>query len=177
MKLLERILAVFDRTAFVLVAALMGGMGIIAFLAVFYRFVLNDPIRWSEEAARYMMVWVTFLGAGYAMGKGRHIGVTLFMDRLPQGLRRKVTFAAELAVMVFLAAVTVQGVNLMISLWSQTSPAMDFPMWIPYLAIPVGSVYMFLHLLFLVLSRSSRSLSTADLELEAALKGKEGAGQ
>ena len=79
MKVLQWILAAFDRAAFVLVAALMGAMGVIAFMAVFYRFILHDPITWSEEAARYMMVWVTFLGAGYAMGKGRHIGVTMFV--------------------------------------------------------------------------------------------------
>lgn len=177
MKFLKLILAVFDRMAYALIAVLMGAMGVVAFAAVFYRFVLHDPIPWSEEAARYMMAWVTFLGAGYAMGKGRHIGVTMFVEKLPETLRRKVTFAAEIIIMVFLAAVTVQGIKLMVSLWSQTSPAMDFPMWIPYLAIPVGSVYMFLHLFFLVLSRSSQSLSTADLELEAALKGKEGAGK
>jgi TRAP-type C4-dicarboxylate transport system permease small subunit len=176
-KLLKGFLEVFDRAAFILVAALMGAMGVIAFMAVFYRFVLHDPITWSEEAARYMMVWVTFLGAGYAMGKGRHIGVTMFVEKLPEGARRKVTFAAEIIIMVFLAAVTVQGIKLMIGLWGQTSPAMDFPMWMPYLAIPVGSVYMFMHLLYLVLSRSSQSISTADLELEAALKGKDGAGQ
>jgi TRAP-type C4-dicarboxylate transport system permease small subunit len=164
----------FDRLAFAVVALLMGAMGIIAFMAVVYRFILHDPITWSEEAARYMMVWVTFLGAGYAMGKGRHIGVTLFVEKLPEGARRKVTFLAEIIIMVFLAAVTVQGINLMISLRSQTSPAMDFPMWIPYLAIPVGSVYMFLHLLALVLSKSGQAISTADIELEAALKGKEG---
>ena len=80
MKLLNGFLEVFDRAAFILVAALMGAMGVIAFMAVFYRFVLHDPITWSEEAARYMMVWVTFLGAGYAMGKGRHIGVTMFVE-------------------------------------------------------------------------------------------------
>lgn len=170
MRWLNMILTLFDRAAYVLVALLMGGMGIIAFAAVFFRFVLSDPLTWSEEAARYMMVWVTFLGAGYAMGKGRHIGVTLFVDKLPEGVRRRVTFAAEIIIMVFLAAVTVQGVNLMISLRSQTSPAMDFPMILPYMAIPVGSVYMFLHLLRMVLTRSSQALSTADIELEAALK-------
>jgi len=176
-KLLNGVLKLFDRAAFAVVALLMGAMGIIAFMAVFYRFVLHDPITWSEEAARYMMVWVTFLGAGYAMGKGRHIGVTMFVEKLPEGLRRKVTFLAEIIIMIFLAAVTVQGIKLMIGLWGQTSPAMDFPMWIPYLAIPIGSVYMFLHLLYLVLTRSSQSISTADLELEAALKGKDGVGR
>ncbi|MGI6252745.1 MAG: TRAP transporter small permease, partial [Aminivibrio sp.] len=145
------------------------------FGAVFFRFVLHDPLAWSEESARYMMVWVTFLGAGYAMGKGRHIGVTMFVDHLPEGARRKVTLTAQLVIMVFMAAVAVQGVKLIIGLWGQTSPAMDFPMWIPYMAIPVGSVYMLLHLLALVLGSSDQALSTADLELEAALGGKGGA--
>jgi len=46
-KVLQWILAAFDRAAFVLVAALMGAMGVIAFMAVFYRFILHDPITWS----------------------------------------------------------------------------------------------------------------------------------
>lgn len=171
-KPLNRILDVLDKAAFAALAALMGGMALIAFVAVFYRFVLHDPIRWSEEAARYMMVWVTFLGSGYAMGKGKHIGVTMFVEKLPESVRKKTNLAAEIIVMAFLAVVSVQGVNLMITLWGQTSPAMGFPMWIPYLAIPLGGTYMFLHLLRLMVSRSSKVLSTADLELEAALKGR-----
>lgn len=90
MRLLEGILAFFDKAAFAVVALLMGSMGVVAFVAVFYRFVLHDPITWSEEAARYMMVWVTFLGAGYAMGKGKHIGVTMFVEnfRRERAVRR-----------------------------------------------------------------------------------------
>lgn len=172
MKFLRTVLALFDRGAFWAIALLMGAMGVVAFMAVVYRSVLHDPIKWSEEAARYMMAWVTFLGAGYAMGKGRHIGVAMFVEKLPEAARRKVVLAAEGVIMVFLAAVAVQGVRFIISLWGQTSPAMDIPMGIPYMAIPVGAVYMFLHLLALVLGRSSRALSIADLELEEALKGK-----
>jgi len=56
MKFLEGVLACFDKAAFAAVALLMGSMGVVAFAAVFYRFVLHDPITWSEEAARYMMV-------------------------------------------------------------------------------------------------------------------------
>ena len=107
MKVLKAILKGFDEFAFWTVALLMGAMGVIAFGAVFFRFVLHDPLAWSEESARYMMVWVTFLGAGYAMGKGRHIGVTMFVDHLPEGARRKVTLAGQLLIIVFMAAVAV----------------------------------------------------------------------
>ncbi len=102
----------------------MGGMGVIAFAAVFYRFVLLSPLRWSEEAARYMMVWVTFLGAGYAMGRGKHIGVTLFIEKLPEKGRRFAIFVAEIVILIFLLAVARQGINLIVSLRRQTSPAM-----------------------------------------------------
>jgi len=46
-KFLKLILAVFDRMAYALIAVLMGAMGVVAFAAVFYRFVLHDPIPWS----------------------------------------------------------------------------------------------------------------------------------
>jgi TRAP-type C4-dicarboxylate transport system permease small subunit len=174
MKFLNGILGVLDKTAFAAVAALMGGMGAIAFAAVFYRFVLLSPLRWSEEAARYMMVWVTFLGAGYAMGRGKHIGVTLFIEKLPEKGRRAAIFAAEILILIFLVAVARQGINLIVSLRRQTSPAMGMPMWIPYLAVPAGAVYMFLHVLRMVLTKSVRVLSTADVELDEALKKKEG---
>ena len=55
MKFLKFILAVCVRIADALVAFLMGAMGVVAFAAVFYRFVLHDPITWSEMAGRYMM--------------------------------------------------------------------------------------------------------------------------
>lgn len=156
-----------DRLARAVLVLLMGAMGLIAFAAVFFRFVLHSPLTWSEESARYMMVWVTFMGAGLAMKRRRHIGITFVVDRLPARMRLAVNTLAELIIIVFMGTVTWQGLSLMFQLRSQVSPAMGFPMIIPYLAIPLGSLYMLLVTLELLLDRSTGALSTADTELEA----------
>lgn len=166
MSLLKRLLDIFDRIALWGVVALMAFMSIITFLAVIFRFLLHSPLTWSEEAARYMMVWVTYLGAGIAVKKGRHIGVTMFISRIPLSLRGPLLVLAEVIVMVFLILLVYQGVNLLLTLKTQISPAMGLPMIIPYFAIPFGCLYMFLHILERLLSRSIELLSTSNVELK-----------
>lgn len=166
MALLKRVLAVFDVVAFWGVVILMGSMSLITFLAVVFRFVLHSPLTWSEEAARYMMIWVTYLGAGVAVKKGRHIGVTMFISKVPMVLRRPFIFLAEGIVLVFLLILVYQGLNLLMTLRTQTSPAMGIPMIIPYFAIPFGCFYMFLYVVDRLLSRSIDLLSTTDVELK-----------
>ncbi|MCD6362687.1 MAG: TRAP transporter small permease [Synergistetes bacterium] len=166
MRGLKGLIDVFDRIARWGIISLMAFMSVLAFSAVIFRFVLHNPLTWSEEAARYMMVWVTYLGAGIAVKKGRHIGVTMFINKMPKKLQKGLIFLSEIIVMVFLIALAYQGFNLLLTLRTQTSPAMGLPMVIPYFAIPFGCIYMFLHVLDMFLSRSFQLLSTADIELK-----------
>ncbi len=173
MTFIRSLTRLLDRLATAILVLLMGAMGLIAFAAVFFRFVLHSPLTWSEESARYMMVWVTFMGAGLAMKKRRHIGITFLVDRLPARMRLAVNTLAELVIIAFMGIVTWQGLSLMFQLRSQVSPAMSFPMVVPYLAVPLGSFYMLLVTVELLLQRSTGALSTANSELEAMQDGKE----
>ena len=53
------------------------GFLVVVSLQVFYRFVLELPFVWSEEAARYLFVWAAFLGAAVAIGRREHFSITL----------------------------------------------------------------------------------------------------
>jgi len=129
-------MGLFDLVAVWVIVALMALMSLITFAGVFFRFVLHSPLTWSEEAARYMMIWVTYLGAGIAVKKGRHIGVTMFISRVPLRVRGYLIFLAEMVVILFLSILVYQGINLLLTLRTQISPAMGLPMVIPYFAIP-----------------------------------------
>ncbi len=166
LKKLEWLLLLLDKIAKWIVVFLMAFMSILAFSAVIFRFVLHSPLTWSEEAARYMMVWVTYIGAGIAIKRGRHIGVTLFVNKLPATLKKACIYIADIIVILFLLVLVVLGIQLLLILRTQTSPAMRLPMVIPYFAIPFGCFYMLLHLIYLVLSRSTQLISTADIELK-----------
>ena len=172
MKVVNSILKIMDKLAKFIIITLMASMSVVAFTAVFFRFILNNPLSWSEEAARYMMAWVTFMGAGLAMGQKRHIGVTLIVSRLSKRVRLAINTFAELIIAIFMVILIWQGIKLVWDLRTQVSPAMHFPMIIPYLCIPIGCFYILLHTIRLLLERTSDTLSTADAELtENTFKG------
>jgi TRAP-type C4-dicarboxylate transport system permease small subunit len=118
-------------------------MSLVILLQVVFRFVIYVPFPWSEECARYMMVWVAMLGSVVALRWGRHIGVRVLVEKIPgQGYDRFIVPLVQLGMIVFLALLTHQGVNLAVLNMYQRSPAMEIPMLIPYMAIPVGSLMM-----------------------------------
>lgn len=121
-------------------------MSVVVFLQVFFRFVIYVPFPWSEEIARYLMIWMGMVGTATAMRYGRHIGVTVLIERLPPRVCRFLSPFIDLAMVVFLVVMAKEGFRLAMENVVQRSPAMDLPMVIPYLAIPVGAALMILEI-------------------------------
>ncbi|MBS3918195.1 MAG: TRAP transporter small permease subunit [Deltaproteobacteria bacterium] len=59
-----------------------GAMTVSVLLGVLFRYVLKAPLPWSEEMARYLMIWGVSLGASIAFREGSHVGITILVDRL-----------------------------------------------------------------------------------------------
>jgi len=119
-------------------------MTIVILLQVFFRFFLQVPFPWSEEFARYLMIWMAMLGSVVALRMGRHLGVRVLVDRLPGRTYDRIVPFLQLGMMFFLGVIGLQGIGLSVANWDQKSAAMEIPMLIPYLAIPVGSWMMIL---------------------------------
>jgi TRAP-type C4-dicarboxylate transport system permease small subunit len=111
-------------------------------LQVFLRDVMKASLPWSEELARYLMVWIGLMGASLALHEGRHVGVTLMVDRTRGLLRKALSGIALVAVLWFLWLMLSEGTRLIQNIWQQRSPAMNLPMVIPYAAIPLGAIFM-----------------------------------
>jgi TRAP-type C4-dicarboxylate transport system permease small subunit len=121
-------------------------MSLVVFLQIIFRFVIYIPFPWSEECARYLMVWMGMLGTVAALRQGRHIGVTVLIQRLPIRYLRWLLIILQLVLAGFLAIIAKEGFALSMFNATQQSPAMEIPMFIPYVAIPVGAVLMILEL-------------------------------
>ena len=93
----------------VAVTVLMAAMTVDCILGVFFRYVVQDALTWTEESARYLMIWMGFLGMGLAVREGGHVAVDLLVNALPPALRRASLVAAQALVLAFLAAVVVAG--------------------------------------------------------------------
>lgn len=125
---------------------LLASMTLVTFAQVFFRFVIVHSLPWSEEFSRYALVWASFLGASVALKRGLHIGVEAFITRLNKEKRRLIYLATLILITLFLLVVILKGFQMVSFNMRQSSPAMRIPMGFPYLAVPVGSLIMGIHL-------------------------------
>lgn len=119
------------------------------FVQVVMRYVFSNSLSWSEEVARYVFIWQTWLGASYAVRKKRHLRVEALADRFC-GVSRKVIEIAVLLLWIFFGCfLVIKGYQLtrMIFIRGQISAALGMPMAIAYAAVPVGSLFMTLRLI------------------------------
>jgi TRAP-type C4-dicarboxylate transport system permease small subunit len=111
------------------------------------RYLFNAPLIWSEEAARYLFVWVSMIGAALAVRQGGHYTLTALVERLPPPMARIARFAALAVAAAFLVVLLVTGINETSQAHMQDAATLPFRMSLPYAAIPVGAGLMLLHLL------------------------------
>src|SRR5699024_9041135 len=106
------------------------------FTQVVFRFVLKKPLAWTEELAIYCLVWLTFLGAAYALSQRAHIGVDFFTQLFPLTIRKIIYSIASLISLLFYFIMISYGYRLMIQGFAQTSSVFKVPMGIVYSVIP-----------------------------------------
>ncbi len=133
-----------------LVAYLTLQMCLVVLLGVFTRYVLNDSLAWTEELARYSMMWLSWLGGGLALRRGAHIAVEFVIDALSPGARAAIVFATRIAVFIFLGVCLWYGAILTSRVSMQSTIALGISMQIPYAAIPLGAFMMAYHLFALM---------------------------
>ncbi len=142
-----------DRVAMAAAAGLAAAMAAAMLAQVVFRFVLEAPLSWSEEFARYCFVWVGMLGAAGGLRRRLHPALDLVEVRLPAAVRPWWRAAILLAALAFAALVAHYGLALARFNMRQRSPAMGLPMGLPYAAIPAGGLLMAVHLLAALLGR------------------------
>lgn len=131
----------FEKSA---VTALLGTMIFVVFLQVIFRFVIKGSLPWSEELARYVMVWAVFIGASMGAKSGAHIGVEAFVKLFPRGWTKPLIVVSAAFSVLFCAVVFYLSTKVVINIFNsgQVSPAMEMPMYWAYAAVPVGAILM-----------------------------------
>jgi TRAP-type C4-dicarboxylate transport system permease small subunit len=133
---------------------LVAAMTVVVFLQVIYRYVLTQPLYWSEEVARYLFVWLSILGAALGLQKGGHFGLDLFYRMLPSQGRRFLKFMIYLLMGGVILVLLVQGIVLVQKTAAQQSPAMELSMGWAYACLPVGAALMVIHLLVVIIKEA-----------------------
>jgi len=148
----------------IVVAALTAVMCVVVLLGVFTRYVLNDALPWTEEAARFALLWMSWLGGGLAVRRGAHIAAEFLIDLMRSDLRAIVVFVGRVAVIFFLGICVYYGFVLFQRVSFQSTVALGVSMQLPYAAVPVGSLLMIYHIL--VVMAGVPGAVTRDSELQ-----------
>ncbi|WP_019139450.1 TRAP transporter small permease [Noviherbaspirillum massiliense] len=139
-----------------LIATLIALATLITFVAVLHRYASGLPIpvlqdeliqlntSWAQELTIYLFVWMAKFGAAYGVRTGIHVGVDVLINKLNTPWRNKFIVFGLLAGAVFTAIVGTLGAKFVWSIahTEQVSADLEVPMWIVYLAIPLGSYLM-----------------------------------
>ena len=115
---------------------------VVNFLQVFFRYVLFDPLGWTEEAMRYSVAWLTFLLAGAVLYRGEQLSIDLLGPILPASLRRVQSITVLLLIAAFCLILVAYGLPQAIRNLQQLSPSAQIPMIVPYLSIVAGGLLM-----------------------------------
>jgi TRAP-type C4-dicarboxylate transport system permease small subunit len=139
----------------IILVVILSAMAVVVFLQVLFRYLLHLPLFWTEEFARYCLVWASLLGAAVALKRGEHIAVTFFLEQFSSRIAGTLTMVARISVGIILTVMTWGGINLVVITSTQISPALRIPMAVPYMALPVGSVIMLFHVIASIAGRPS----------------------
>ena len=138
--------AAVARVEALLLAALVAAMTCVTFAQVLSRYVLNSPLIWSEELARYLFVWVVLLGGALGVRGGEHFGLDLLKHAMSPAVRSVVGTVASVIVAAFLVVLLITGLREAHQAAGQTSPVLEVGLHWAYLAIPVGAAFGLLHM-------------------------------
>lgn len=111
-------------------------------LTEYFRDMAMFLLPWTEEVARYTMLWAVFIGASMGAKTGVHVGVDAFVSLLPPKIMRYVTIFSGVCSIAFCLSLTILGAILLDIMWEtgQQSPALEIPMVWAYLSVPVGGI-------------------------------------
>jgi TRAP-type C4-dicarboxylate transport system permease small subunit len=123
------------------IAGLLAAILVVVTAQVLWRYALNSSLVWTEELAKYLFTWMTFVGAVLAIKEGTHIRVRVLADRLPPTACRWLEVSLYLLMVLFLGFLVVVGFQLVLKTAGTRTPAMGLPLnWVFYAALPVPAL-------------------------------------
>jgi len=128
------------------VFAMMVAMTTVIILQIIFRFFFT-ALSWSEEVARFLLVWSSLLAASIGFKKGSHITVSFLVKKFPENIQKILSIIAYILEAVFFFIIILFGIKLMIVQATQTSAALLISMSYIYSIYPIGGGIILLHLI------------------------------
>jgi TRAP-type C4-dicarboxylate transport system permease small subunit len=127
--------------------AILVSMAMVLFGQVVFRYLLHMPLSWSEEVARFLLMWAGMLGAAYAFKTRAHFALGYLAQRVRPRWRKLFVIVNTLAMSGFLAVFVWSSLELVVDASTNIAPGSQLPMAVPYAAAPVGGLLILYYVL------------------------------
>lgn len=146
-----------DRIIGIVIVILLTVMTLDVLWGVITRYAFGSQADWSEELARYLLIWIGVLGAAYVAGQKMHLSIDLLLPKLEPKNQKKLMIFINVLVMTFVFTVMVIGGFRLIyitKVLGQLSASMRLPMYLVYSVLPIsGLLVIYYKLLDIMLIR------------------------
>lgn len=136
-------MAILDKTLQYLLITLMAIMTLDVLWGVFTRYAIGNQASWSEELARFILIWIGMLGTAYASGQRMHLSIDLLGPSLPAPKQKMLQIVIVLLIVSFAVAVMIIGGGRLLYITGklgQTSAALGIPMTFIYSVVPISGL-------------------------------------
>lgn len=130
------------------------------------RYLIQSPSSFTDELSRYLLIWLSILGASYATGKKMHLSIDLLATKLSHENSAKMNIIIYIVVAVFsLVVMVVGGARLVYITFtlSQTSPALEIPLAYVYSVLPIGGlIILFYSIINIIYPEKEEDVSVSE---------------
>lgn len=121
---------------------LLAAMVVIVFTNVVARFGFDSALTWADEVARFLFIWLTFIGATVGLARGAHIGMDIVVQMVSPAVKRWMGVVSDALVLLFLACWGLFGWQLVLQNLDYLAPATGLPMGYVYAVAPLSALVM-----------------------------------
>ncbi len=144
---MQKLLTYLNKALYGISVAAMSVMLLLIFFQVISRYLFGYTFEWSEELARFLFVWVVFLGSALIMGESGHLAVQLLPTKFAGTLiGNLMAVFVNVCGYIFILILLVQGTKMTSVMTFQTAPGLGISMSWVYAIIPASALLMLLYL-------------------------------
>lgn len=145
-RFLNQLSYLVEKTTNIPCVILGGSMVVTVISGVIARYIMQNPMVWTEEVARFFMNWMALLGVSIATRHRAHLGVVFFVSKLPLGVQRMFKLVSDSLILVFLYFLTVYGFEMVAGAKLQIEPSTGISMNYPLLCVPLCGILTMIQL-------------------------------
>lgn len=145
---MNRLIHTLNRILEIILITIMGVLVVDVLWQIFSRFILSNPSSFTDELARFLLIWVSLFGGAYTLGKRLHLSIDLLSHKLSEKQSLIVDCFAQIVILIFVVSVLIVGGSRLVFVTlflEQTSAALNIPLGYVYSILPISGSIMALY--------------------------------